>query len=145
MLDKLYVKGIPVRGDIRIAASQNGDPIMVASYITGARVHGHGEPDVIIDPKISNGVGGSMVLICQRKDTGKMVRGVFHKSKLVPPEIAKKIQNLVHKKIPAGLASIDEKKFVRETVQSFVKKALLNMPEGVLDIEVEQTYLFPSP
>jgi len=148
-LQVLYPESIPERGQIRIAGSALKEPVCVAAYITGADPHGHEGNDMVIDPSLSTGKPGDVVMVFQRKDTGKSVKTIFHKFNLVPPDTARKIKNLVYHKIPEGRASYAEKEYVRKTVQSYVKKVILDTPEDVIEIVIfvpfdEGEYEFPK-
>ena len=143
-LQALYPESIPERGQIRIAGSALKEPVCVAAYITGADPHGHEGNDMVIDPSLSTGKPGDVVMVFQRKDTGKSVKTVFHKFNLVPQDTACKIQELVHHKIPEGRASQAEKEYVRKTVQSYVKKVILDTPEDVIEVKPVDNYKFPE-
>lgn len=145
-LEDLYLNGeIPVRGNIRVAASAATDHIDVASYITGARAHyGRDEVnanDLIIDTELQ-GEKGTLTMIFKRKDNDKMVKAVFNKIKLFGPETIKILLPL-KEKIKNGIATDDEKKLFADKVQFIVNQLISNTPEGVISISECTDYHFP--
>ncbi|MDP8238790.1 MAG: FmdE family protein [Candidatus Hatepunaea meridiana] len=143
-LKELYPKGIPVRGQIQIAASGMGEPVCIASTIIRVGPHGHDGDDLVIDKSLNTGTPGDIVMIFQHKDTGKSVKTVFHKFNLIPPKTAKKMKQLLHHKIPEGKANQEEKEYARKTVQSFVKTILLDTPKDVIEVVPLKNYKFPK-
>lgn len=87
-LEALYPEGLPERGQIRVATKGYNDILLVASYLTGARefylVGGQVESDLVVDPSLESNKEGELILVFQRKDTGRTVRAVFDRTMLVP-------------------------------------------------------------
>ena len=85
-LKKLYPRGLPVRGQIKVTASKPNDILDVASYITGARAfYGREEinrNDLKVDPSLSH-KKGQCVLVFERKDNHKRVKVVFIRKKML--------------------------------------------------------------
>jgi len=146
-LEVLYPNGdIPVRGNIRVAASAATDQIDVASYITGARAHyGRDEVnanDLIIDP-VLQGEKGTLTMVFKRKDNDKMVKAVFNKNKLFGAEALKMMLPL-KEKIETATANDDEKKLFAEKVQTMVAQLINDSPKGAIIISVCTDYDFPN-
>jgi formylmethanofuran dehydrogenase subunit E len=146
-LDTLYPGSTPERGQIRVAAMAASDLVDVASYITGARAfYGRDEinaGDLVIDPALNPKQGGKYVMVFQRKDTGKAVKAVFDKFKLIPPEQVKEVKVFLEKML-AGKALPQEKEEKWAQLQGLVKKVLLETPEGVVEITPIDEYQFPE-
>ncbi len=120
-LDALYPNSTPERGQIRVAAMAPEDPFDVASYITGARsFYGRGEinaNDLVIDPNIKSEQKGIFVMVFQRKDTGKAVKAVFNKFKLIPPQQKAGLESFL-RRVLEGKASTEEKASKWAKIQS---------------------------
>lgn len=146
-LDRLYPDSIPERGQIRVAAMAASDLLDVASYITGARAfYGRDEinaHDLVVDPSLKPKQPGRYVMVFQRKDTGKTVKAVFDKFKLIPPKEVKGIKEFLLKML-AGKALPREKEEKWAKLNRLVKKVLLDTPEGVLEITSIDGYKFPE-
>ena len=145
-LEALHPNGeIPVRGNIRVAASAATDHIDVASYITGARAHyGRDEVnanDLIIDTELQ-GEKGTLIMIFKRKDNDKMVKAVFNKMELFGPETMKIVLPL-KEEIENGTATNDDKNQFADKVQFIVKKLISDIPEDVIHISECTDYNFP--
>jgi len=116
----------------------------VTSYITGVRpLYGRGEInacDLVIDPSLKPKKHGQYVMVFQRKDTGKAVKGVYNKFKLIPEKKIKKIS----KKILQGNASPREKEKNWSILNTMVEKVLMETPEGVIEIIPMEGYQFPE-
>ncbi|MEA3505416.1 MAG: FmdE family protein [Bacteroidota bacterium] len=146
-LEVLYPNGdIPVRGNIRVVASDASDQIDVASYITGARAHyGRDEVnanDLIIDTKLQ-GEKGTFTMVFKRKDNDKMVKAVFNKNKLFGAEALKMMMPL-KEKIETATANKYEKKLFAEKVQSIVAQLIYDSPKGTIIIYECTDYNFPN-
>ncbi|NIA23451.1 MAG: hypothetical protein GWP03_04770 [Proteobacteria bacterium] len=145
-LDALYGDATPVRGKIRIATNTPSDLLDVVSYITGARAfYGRDEVnhnDIVVDKTLGE-KPGIVIMIFQRKDTGKMVKVVFNKAKLFNPKEMKKMEQLKEKVIK-GKAAKREEMMMRTNLQEKVKQILFNLPEGVITVKTIKDYNFPE-
>lgn len=147
-MDALYPNSIPQRGQIRVSATAAATELMeVTSYITGVRpLYGRGEInacDLVIDPSLKPKKHGQYVMVFQRKDTGKAVKGVYNKFKLIPEKKIKKIKK-ISKKILQGNASPREKEKNWSILNTMVEKVLMETPEGVIEIIPMEGYQFPE-
>ncbi len=148
-MDALYPNSIPQRGQIRVSATAAATELMeVTSYITGVRpFYGRGEInacDLVIDPSLKPKKRDQYVMVFQRKDTGKTVKGVYDKFKLIPEKKVKKIKK-ISKKILQGTASPQEKAKNWSILNTMVAKVIMKTPEGVLEITPMEGYQFPEP
>ena len=145
-LNVLYGKKTPVRGNIRVAINEPSDLLDVVSYITGVRAfYGRDEVNhnnIVIDKTLGK-KHGIVVMVFQRKDTGKMVKIVFNKARLFNPEEMRKIKQL-KEKVMKGRATQKEEMMMRENLQKKVKQILFNLPAGVITIEEITNYDFPQ-
>lgn len=145
-LDAIYEKEFPVRGNIRVAANSPSAVLDVASYITGARsFYGCDEVhrgDLAVDENLE-ARKGDIVVIFQRKDTGRAVKVVFHKSVLCPPENMSP-EKTVKEKIMEGEATQEEAEWFWKTEQEKVKQILFNPPSGLFEVEKLSSYNFPE-
>jgi len=143
-LDLLYPNGeIPVRGQISIAASSNTDHLEVASYIVRARQtdpESNGDNISLVDTNIIS-EPGTVTLIFKRADSGKMVKAVFDKRKLLTPELKSKMMPL-KKKVSEGTATEQEKAEFAKTVQEIVKLIITNAPKGLISASPCDNYNF---
>jgi len=145
-LNALYGKETPVRGKIRIAANEPSELLDVVSYITGARAfYGREEVnhnDIVIDKTLGE-KPGKVIMVFQRKDTGKMVKVVFNKNKLFNPKKMKKMKQL-KEKVMKGKATKREEIMMRKNLQKKVKQILFHLPEGVITVKAIKDYNFPQ-
>lgn len=145
-LKSLYGDKTPVRGEIRVAINKPSDLLDVVSYITGARAfYGRDEVnhnDIVVDKTLGGGKG-KIILLFQRKDTGKSVKVIFDKTKLFKPMMMKNIKRM-KKKVMEGRASKKQKKRLETNLQKKVKQILFNLPEGVITVEDIKDYKFPE-
>ena len=146
-MDALYPNSIPQRGQIRVSAMAASDLMDVASYITGARAfYGRDEInayDLVVDPSLKPKKPGQYVMVFQRKDTGKAVKAVYDKFKLISEKKVKKIKK-ISKKILQGTASYQEKAKNWSILNTMVEKVIMKTPEGVLEITPMEGYQFPE-
>lgn len=145
-LKELYPNGeFPVRGQVSIVASGNTDQLEVLSYVLRARFS-EGEDieknSIVIDSSLQT-EPGITTLILKRADTGKMVKAVFNKKKLINAE-KRKIMMPLKKKIMKGKATKEEKKQFAENVQKIVAQVITNLPEGVITISECNEFSFPE-
>ncbi len=144
-LEALYPDGgIPVRGQISIAASSYSDHGEVAAYIVRARqdAGNEGDKNIFLIDKNIPAKPNSVVLIFKREDNGKMAKAIFNKSKMAAdPEKIRKM-GVLKKKILSGKASEEEKKTFAHKVQKLVKKVIRNTPEGLLEVSSCTDYQF---
>jgi len=147
-LKALYPDQIPRRGQVRVAAMAPSELLDVASYITGARAfYGRGRinaHDLAIDPSLDPKQPGRFVMVFQRKDTGKAVKVVFYKSKVIPASRQKAVNSYFHKAFQ-GKATDKEKEDMHKEIQSLVKKVLFDTPEDLFEITALRGYSFPEP
>ncbi len=145
-LELLYPSAeIPVRGDISIAVSAYTDHAEVASYVTKAKpnkIAGKGEPYIIVDTTL-HAPKKNVILIFKRNDTGKMVKAIFNKTKLVTANQEQEMKKLKMKVVKEE-ATQEEKELFATKVQSFVKEIIDNLPEGVITVEECKEYNFPE-
>lgn len=145
-LESLYGKETPVRGKIRIATNEPSELLDVASYITGARAfYGREEVnhnDIVIDKTLGE-KPGIVIMVFQRKDTGKMIKVTFNKTKLFNPKEMKKMKQLKDK-VLKGKATKREEIMMREILQEKVKQILFNLPDGAITVETIKDYKFPQ-
>jgi hypothetical protein len=143
-LQSLYPNGeMPVRGQISIAASAYNDIAEVAAYVVRARMGEGDEKEdnvLLIDNSIEAPQKG-VTLILKRNDTGKMVKAVFDKSKVMNPD-AMKLMMPLKKKILSGKANDEEKKQFATNVQKFVKTVIEETPEGLITVSECNDYEF---
>ena len=146
-MDALYPNSIPQRGQIRVSAMAASDLMDVASYITGARAfYGRDEInayDLVVDPSLKPKQRGQYVMVFQRKDTGKAVKAVYDKFKLIPEKKVKEVKVFLNK-ILTGKALPQEKEKNWAILNALVEKVLLKTPEGVLEIIPMEGYQFPE-
>ncbi len=144
-LKELFGKQIPERGKIRIATMPNNDLANVAAYITGILpMNLLGEhPDLIVDPKLKPQKPGKLVLIFQRKDTGKMVKAVFDKAKIEDAQTKKAIF-AYKKRFAAGRANEEEIDEMGALIQNLVKKIILDTSRDLFKITPCSKYKFPN-
>jgi len=146
-LKALYPDQIPRRGQVRVAAMAPSGQLDVASYITGARAfYGRGRinaHDLAIDPSLEPKEPGRFVMVFQRKDTGKAVKVVFYKSKLIAASREKAVNAYFHKAFQ-GKATDKEKEDMRKEIQSLVRKVLFGTSEGLFEIATLRGYSFPQ-
>ncbi len=147
-LKALYPDQIPRRGQVRVAAMAPSALLDVASYITGARAfYGRGKinaHDLAIDPSLDPKQPGTFVMVFQRKDTGKAVKVVFYKSKLIAGSRQKALNSYFHKAFQ-GKATDKEKEEMHKELQSLVKRVLVDTPEDLFEITALRAYRFPEP
>jgi len=146
-LAALYPDSIPVRGQIRVAASAPNGIFDLASYITGARafygrhkINGH---DLALDPSLKPENPAEFVIVFQRKDTGKAVRVAFHKTQLMSAEQQKAFKSF-QKMVVNGTASQQQKRETWAQIQSIVKTVLVATPEGLFEVTALEGYVFPE-
>lgn len=146
-LEELYPEGMPERGQIRVATKGYNDILLVASYLTGARefylIGGQVESDLVVDPSLE-GEEGELILIFQRKDTGRTVRAVFDRTKLVSQSeyqrTAYTYVDLLNNKTPRA-GTVTEN---RELMDDLMEKTLNTDPRTMISVEVIDDYTFPS-
>lgn len=144
-LKALFGDQLPERGKIRVATMPGNDLANVAAYICGIlpmNIFGL-HPDLIVDPKLKPQKPGKLVLIFERKDTGKMVKAVFNKSKVMDPKKIKAI-HAYKKKFAEGKAGKEDIQKMGQLFQDMVKKIVLNTPEGVFEVMPCTKYQFPA-
>jgi formylmethanofuran dehydrogenase subunit E len=146
-MNALYPNSIPQRGQIRVSAMAPTDLMDVASYITGARAfYGRDEInayDLVVDPSLKPKQRGQYVMVFQRKDTGKTVKAVYDKFKLIPEKNVKEVKVFLNKMLKGeALPQEKEKNWTR--LNGLVKKVLLDVPENVLEIIPVEGYQFPE-
>ncbi len=128
---------IPVRGQVRIWASEESDPSEVASYLLRCRLVDR--PDempangLYIDESMQT-QQGEIHLIFERSDTGKRVLASFYKHRVVEVSKQKEMKSL-KRKIIEGQASEEERIRFAQNVQNMVKKVLTQLPEGAIVTE----------
>ena len=125
-MDALYPNSIPQRGQIRVSAMAASDLMDVASYITGARAfYGRDEInayDLVVDPSLKSEKRGQYVMVFQRKDTGKAVKAVYDKFKLIPEKKVKEVKAFLNKML-TGKALPQEKEKNWAKLNALVKKS----------------------
>ncbi len=145
-LEALYESEVPERGNIRVVANSPSAVLDVASYITGARsFYGCEERhrgDLAVDENLE-ARKGDIAVIFQRKDTGKTVRVVFHKSILCSPE-KKSLEKVVKEKIVLGEATEEEAERFWKSEQEEAKRILFNPASGLFEVEELPAYDFPK-
>ena len=147
-MDALYPNSIPQRGQIRVSAmAAAGELMEVASYITGARAF-YGRDlinayDLVVDPSLKPKQRGQYVMVFQRKDTGKAVKAVYDKFKLIPEKKVKEVKVFLNK-ILTGKALPQEKEKNWAILNALVEKVLMETPEGVIEIIPMEGYQFPE-
>lgn len=143
-LEQLYPNGeIPVRGQISIASSDRTDLLDVAAYIVRASTHGdeeYGSAMVLVDTTLQADKGKS-VLVFKRHDNGKMVKGVFDKTKLMKTEKIAEMQQ-IKLKVLNGIATDKEKTEFAENVQKAVKMVITDTPQGLITVKGCMDYTF---
>jgi len=125
-LEKLYPEATPVRGQITVTASAPNDLLDVASYITGARAfYGRAEvsrDDLKVDPALAG--PGEVVIVFRRKDTGRAVKVVWSKKKLLSVVKDQKLLMATKAKVEDHSATPEEKKAFGIMVQQVVDAVL---------------------
>ncbi|ACF13457.1 hypothetical protein Ctha_0992 [Chloroherpeton thalassium ATCC 35110] len=132
---------MPQRGNVSVVSSSLTDHLAVASYIL--RDEPCQKQHAACVDKSLQGEKGTLTMIFKRNDTGKMVRVVFNRAKLMTPEKMGTIRPL-KEKVLNGKASDEERKLFAESVQSVVKTAITAMPEGVITLSEITDYKFPE-
>ena len=142
-VEKLFGEEIPEYGSVRIAAMSPNGIADIAAYILGIHPSNlfSDKPDLVIDPSLQPKEEGVLVMIFQRKDTGKTVKAVFNKKRLLKPEEIKKIEPY-KMKFMKGKATDAEIKAIGPVIQSIVKRAITNPPEGVYSVKECANYQF---
>ena len=82
-------------------------------------------------------------MMFQRKDTGKAVKAVYNKFKLISEKKVKKVKIFLNKML-TGKTLPQEKEKSWAKLNALVKKVLLETPEGVLEIIPMEGYQFPE-
>ncbi len=146
-LAALYPDSVPVRGQIRVAASAPNGIFDLASYITGARafygrhkINGH---DLVLDPSLNSENPAEFVIVFQRKDTGQAVRVAFDKTQLISAEQQKAFASF-QKAVLEGTASDQQKQATWAQIQAIVKTVLVDTPEGLFKVAPLEGYVFPE-
>jgi formylmethanofuran dehydrogenase subunit E len=140
-LESLYGDEVPERGKIRVAANSPCVTLDVASYITGARAfYGCGEANkdaLAVDKNL--GEEGNFIMVFQREDTGRVVKGIFHKHIFLYPE-----RKALEKEILEGKATQEQKERFWQMEQEKVRQILLASPKGLFEVEWLDSYTFPA-
>ena len=144
-LDELFPNETPERGNIRIAAMAPNDLVNVAAYVVGIRPADmlSENPDLIIDKGLKPEEKGKIVLLFQRKDSGKMVKAYFNKMELLTPEDKKTIMPY-RKKYKEGKVTEEEIITTGKYIQTVVKRLVTNTPKGALVVKHCTDYKFPE-
>ncbi len=146
-LTALYPDSIPVRGQIRVAASAPNGVFDMASYITGARAfygrHGINANDLAVDPALKSEVEGEFVIVFQRKDTGQAVRATLNKGPFMSPE-EKASLKLFKASVKDGTATEEQKQAGWAQIQAIVKTVIEDCPEGAIAVAPLEGYVFPE-
>ncbi len=128
-LEKLY-NGIAEKGEIKLTGSKNsGEPLGIAVYITGANFL---KEDVKIDPSLVLKDPMDIMIIFERKDTGKKVKVVYHKGKLFGSSYTK--LKAIYKKMEKGKATETEKGEFAKGLQEKVTELLTAYEKGIIEV-----------
>jgi len=137
-LNKLFPNTIPNRRSVKVSISEyNMDLIDAITLITGTRLNRgeltKKESDFVIDTSLA-GKKGTTTLVFERKDTGKKLKVVIDRSKLLSKEEMMVIKT-IKPKIINNTATARERKKYADTTQAIVKKEFTNMPKGSITYE----------
>ena len=146
-LAALYPDSVPVRGQIRVAASAPNGIFDLASYITGARAfygrHKINAHDLAVDPSLKSEKPTEFVIVFQRKDTGKAFRVAFDKAQLISAEQQEAFKSF-QQMVLEGTASEQQKRETWAQIQAIVRTVLVDTPEGLFKVTPLEGYVFPE-